>query len=45
MIMGPAGLKAVTRHAFETLKLHRLEANIQPGNDPVSQDRRLMACS
>jgi ribosomal-protein-alanine N-acetyltransferase len=27
-----AGLKAVTRHAFGTLKLHRLEANIQPGN-------------
>lgn len=27
-----AGLRAVTRHAFGTLKLHRLEANIQPGN-------------
>lgn len=27
-----AGLKAVTAHAFGTLKLHRLEANIQPGN-------------
>ena len=27
-----AGLKAVTRHAFGTLKMHRLEANIQPGN-------------
>jgi [ribosomal protein S5]-alanine N-acetyltransferase len=27
-----AGLEAVTRHAFGTLKLHRLEANIQPGN-------------
>jgi [ribosomal protein S5]-alanine N-acetyltransferase len=26
------GLKAVVRHAFKTLKLHRLEANIQPGN-------------
>jgi [ribosomal protein S5]-alanine N-acetyltransferase len=26
------GLKAVVRHAFRTLKLHRLEANIQPGN-------------
>ncbi len=26
------GLKAVVRHAFGTLKLHRLEANIQPGN-------------
>jgi [ribosomal protein S5]-alanine N-acetyltransferase len=27
-----AGLKAVTAHAFGTLKLHRLEANIQPQN-------------
>jgi len=27
-----AGLTAVSRHAFGTLKLHRLEANIQPGN-------------
>ena len=27
-----AGLQAVARHAFGTLKLHRLEANIQPGN-------------
>jgi len=26
------GLEAVVRHAFKTLKLHRLEANIQPGN-------------
>jgi ribosomal-protein-alanine N-acetyltransferase len=26
------GLKLVIRHAFRTLKLHRLEANIQPGN-------------
>jgi ribosomal-protein-alanine N-acetyltransferase len=26
------GLQAVVRHAFGTLKLHRLEANIQPGN-------------
>ena len=25
-------LKAAVRHAFITLKLHRLEANIQPGN-------------
>lgn len=28
------GLQAVVRHAFRTLKLHRLEANIQPGNAP-----------
>ena len=27
------GLKAVVRHAFEELGLHRLEANIQPGNE------------
>ena len=26
------GLQAVLRHAFRKLKLHRLEANIQPGN-------------
>lgn len=26
------GLKAVIRHAFRRLKLHRLEANIQPNN-------------
>ncbi|MEO8353674.1 MAG: GNAT family protein [Chthoniobacteraceae bacterium] len=26
------GLQAVARHAFRNLKLHRLEANIQPGN-------------
>jgi ribosomal-protein-alanine N-acetyltransferase len=27
-----AGLNAVVRHAFGPLKLHRVEANIQPGN-------------
>jgi len=27
-----AGLRAVVRHAFHVLKLHRLEANIQPAN-------------
>ena len=26
------GLQAVIRHAFKSLKLHRWEANIQPGN-------------
>ena len=26
------GLRAVMRHAFQSMKLHRLEANIQPGN-------------
>jgi len=28
------GLQQVLRHAFKHLKLHRLEANIQPGNAP-----------
>lgn len=28
------GLAACVRHAFRTLRLHRLEANIQPGNLP-----------
>lgn len=28
------GLRAAIRHAFTRLKLHRLEANIQPGNLP-----------
>ncbi|MFL6693769.1 MAG: GNAT family N-acetyltransferase [Ramlibacter sp.] len=28
------GLQAVVRHAFRTLKLHRVEANIQPTNGP-----------
>jgi [ribosomal protein S5]-alanine N-acetyltransferase len=26
------GIKLVLRHAFESMRLHRLEANIQPGN-------------
>ena len=29
-----AGLRAVMKHAFKSLKLHRLEANIQHGNAP-----------
>jgi [ribosomal protein S5]-alanine N-acetyltransferase len=28
------GLDLLLRHAFRTLRLHRLEANIQPGNEP-----------
>ena len=31
-----AGLGEVIRHCFSTLKLHRLEANIQPENDASS---------
>jgi ribosomal-protein-alanine N-acetyltransferase len=27
-----AGMNAVVRHAFKVLRLHRVEANIQPGN-------------
>ncbi|MFB9234760.1 GNAT family N-acetyltransferase [Plantactinospora siamensis] len=34
-----AGLALVIRFAFEQLNLHRLEANIQPGNEP---SRRLV---
>ncbi len=33
------GLELVLRHAFRHLKLHRLEANIQPGNE---QSKRLV---
>jgi len=29
-----AGLRMLVRHAFDTLGLHRLEANIQPDNAP-----------
>lgn len=28
-----AGLGAVIRHSFKVLKLHRLKANVQPGNE------------
>lgn len=28
------GMTALVRHAFSAMKLHRLEANIQPGNAP-----------
>ena len=28
------GLPLVLRHVFKTLKLHRLEANVQPANEP-----------
>jgi len=31
------GLELVLRHSFRHLKLHRLEANIQPDNDPSRQ--------
>lgn len=27
-------LQLVLRHAFRTLRLHRVEANVEPGNDP-----------
>jgi ribosomal-protein-alanine N-acetyltransferase len=37
-----AGLSAVIRHAFKVLRLHRLEAYIQPGN--VVSLARVRAC-
>jgi ribosomal-protein-alanine N-acetyltransferase len=40
------GLAQVITHAFKVVKLHRLEANIQPGNRPskaLSEDQRPLA--
>ncbi len=34
------GLELVLRHAFVHLDLHRIEANIQPGNQPRSRSPR-----
>jgi [ribosomal protein S5]-alanine N-acetyltransferase len=36
------GLNAVVRHAFKNMKLHRLEANIQPNN--LRSIRLVQAC-
>ncbi|MBX9901547.1 MAG: GNAT family N-acetyltransferase [Burkholderiaceae bacterium] len=36
------GLTAVVRHAFKNMKLHRLEANIQPDN--LRSIRLVQAC-
>ena len=46
------GLKLVLRYAFKKLKLHRLEANVQPANEPSKgahqtvrvSVRRIFAC-
>ncbi|MGC5019992.1 GNAT family N-acetyltransferase [Micromonospora sp. DT47] len=35
-----AGIGLVVEHAFGTLGLHRLEANIQPGNEPSKRVAR-----
>ena len=31
------GMRGAVKHAFKTLKLHRLEANIQPGQRSVDR--------
>ncbi|MFC8905868.1 GNAT family N-acetyltransferase, partial [Micromonospora sp. NPDC057140] len=37
-----AGIGLVVEHAFTALGLHRLEANIQPGNEPSRRVARAL---